>query len=97
MLKPSLTDGPRCVNVQDQRLEVKLIICLHMPFQVGLQILPVDGNPHKTCAIVCHPNGVAGMALSYDGRFAFTAGGQDRSVVQWKINLGYVKGHTLAP
>nr|XP_034345193.1 cilia- and flagella-associated protein 251 [Arvicanthis niloticus] len=55
--------------------------------KVGLQILPVDGNPHKTCAIVCHPNGVAGLALSHDGHFAFTAGGQDRSVVQWKINL----------
>ncbi|XP_006894773.1 PREDICTED: WD repeat-containing protein 66 [Elephantulus edwardii] len=55
--------------------------------KVGLQILPVDGNPHKTCAIICHPNGVSSLTLSFDGCYAFTAGGKDRSVSQWEINL----------
>nr|XP_008506256.1 PREDICTED: WD repeat-containing protein 66 isoform X1 [Equus przewalskii] len=71
--------------------------------KVGLQILPVDGNPHKTSAIICHPSGVAGMALSCDGRYAFTSGGQDRSVVQWEINLSALEaavslgGENLTP
>ncbi|XP_075390279.1 cilia- and flagella-associated protein 251 [Tenrec ecaudatus] len=55
--------------------------------KVGLQILPVDGNPHKTSAIICHPSGVVGVTLSYDGCSAFTAGGEDHSVAQWEINL----------
>ncbi|KAM9099738.1 cilia- and flagella-associated protein 251 [Sarcophilus harrisii] len=55
--------------------------------KVGLQILPVDGNPHKTAAIICHPSGVSSMAVSYDGTHVFTAGGEDHSVLQWEINL----------
>lgn len=76
---------------------LRLDILLHIPPQVGLQILPVDGNPHKTCAIVCHPDGVAGLTLSYDGSYAFTAGGRDRSVVQWEVNLRCVAGHAVWP
>nr|XP_027804907.1 cilia- and flagella-associated protein 251 [Marmota flaviventris] len=79
---------------QTQVLPVKTTLDLQRRYlvfinkdKVGLQILPVDGNPHKTCAIVCHPDGVAGMALSYDGSYAFTVGGRDRSVVQWEVNL----------
>ncbi|XP_044541344.1 cilia- and flagella-associated protein 251 [Gracilinanus agilis] len=71
--------------------------------KVGLQILPVDGNPHKTSAIICHPDGVSKMTLSYDGTYVFTAGGDDHTVLQWEINLEaleaavYLGGEDLTP
>lgn len=58
-----------------------------LSFQVGLQILPVDGNPHKSSAFICHPDGVSDLASSYDGRYVFTAGGKDRTVMKWEVNL----------
>ncbi|XP_077149247.1 cilia- and flagella-associated protein 251 [Ranitomeya variabilis] len=55
--------------------------------KVGLQILPVDGNPHKTMALICHPDGVANIVCSSDGQYVFTAGGKDCTVMMWKTNL----------
>uniref|UniRef100_A0A674JVE5 WD repeat domain 66 n=1 Tax=Terrapene triunguis TaxID=2587831 RepID=A0A674JVE5_9SAUR len=55
--------------------------------KVGLQILPVDGNPHKSSAFICHPGGVSNLASSYDGCRVFTAGGNDCIVMKWEINV----------
>ncbi|KAG8597672.1 hypothetical protein GDO81_002353 [Engystomops pustulosus] len=55
--------------------------------KVGLQILPVDGNPHKTMALICHPDGVANIVCTSDGQYVFTAGGKDCTVIMWKTNL----------
>uniref|UniRef100_A0A6J0UK01 Cilia- and flagella-associated protein 251 n=1 Tax=Pogona vitticeps TaxID=103695 RepID=A0A6J0UK01_9SAUR len=55
--------------------------------KVGLQILPIDGNPHKSSAFICHPAGVSNLACSFDGHYLFTAGGNDLTVMKWDINL----------
>ncbi|OPJ75032.1 WD repeat-containing protein 66 isoform B [Patagioenas fasciata monilis] len=55
--------------------------------KVGLQILPVDGNPHKSSAFLCHPDGVSDLATSFDGHYIFTAGGNDCTVMKWEVNL----------
>uniref|UniRef100_A0A8C8E4K6 WD repeat-containing protein 66 n=1 Tax=Otus sunia TaxID=257818 RepID=A0A8C8E4K6_9STRI len=55
--------------------------------KVGLQILPVDGNPHKSSAFICHPDGVSDLASSYDGCYVFTVGGNDCTVMKWEVNL----------
>ena len=55
--------------------------------RIGMQMVPLDGNPHNSVTFIAHPNGVADFAYSFDGRYLFTAGGTDASVHMWEINV----------
>ncbi|XP_025089746.1 cilia- and flagella-associated protein 251-like isoform X2 [Pomacea canaliculata] len=55
--------------------------------KVGLLILPLDGNPHNTMALIAHPTGVTNLVVSHDGRYLFTAGGLDATVHMWEVNI----------
>ncbi|EPY31805.1 hypothetical protein STCU_03220 [Strigomonas culicis] len=53
---------------------------------VGLMQLPVRGDPHAAMGLLAHPGAITSMAVSFDGRHVFTAGGEDQSVLQWTID-----------
>ncbi|XP_020561547.1 cilia- and flagella-associated protein 251 [Oryzias latipes] len=59
--------------------------------RLGLQILPPDGNPYKSTALICHATGVSSLSSSYDGKFVFTTGVSDYSSIMWEINLNVLE------
>jgi len=61
-------------------------LAYHTMDKVGLIVLPLDGNPYKSMAMVAHPGQVHNMACSHDGKYIFTAGGADLCVLMWKVN-----------
>jgi cilia- and flagella-associated protein 251 len=54
---------------------------------VGMGLLPIDGDPTKLLGIVAHPGEISAMAVSNDGRFVFTAGGNDLTANMWSVTL----------
>lgn len=69
--------------------------------QVGLVMLPIDGNPHRTTVLIGQAGGINRLATSFDGRYVFTAGGP--SVHMWAVNADVFEaraalgGEGLAP
>ncbi|XP_033108511.1 cilia- and flagella-associated protein 251-like [Anneissia japonica] len=55
--------------------------------KIGLNIMPLDGNPHNGMALIAHPGGVVNLVSSNDGQYVFTAGGADATVHMWNVNI----------
>ncbi len=53
---------------------------------VGIVKLPLDGNPNRTMGMIAHPDEISDMAVSYDGKWLFTAGGEDYTVNMWDVD-----------
>eukprot|EP00111_Clytia_hemisphaerica_P022903 TCONS_00067430-protein len=54
--------------------------------KIGLSMFPLDGNPFKSMALIAHPNKVHDLVCSFDGKYVFTAGGEDTTVLMWKTD-----------
>ncbi|XP_015606747.1 cilia- and flagella-associated protein 251 isoform X2 [Cephus cinctus] len=55
--------------------------------EIGIQLLPTDGNPFMNIGMIGHPKKIIHMSISHCNKFLFTLGANDRCVLMWKINL----------
>ncbi|KAF7417468.1 hypothetical protein HZH68_000121 [Vespula germanica] len=55
--------------------------------EIGLQILPIDGNPYTSVAITGHPFQITGFAVDCKKSIVFTMGYKDSCVLMWKIKF----------
>ena len=65
------------------------LLCYATKTKIGVQILPLDGNPHQSTSCIAHPHGISSIACGYDGNCLFTAGGREATVHMWTINRKY--------
>ena len=72
-----------------RRCEMILVANMSLTWELMTHDSPVPLYPiyAQTMGIVAHPNEVTGLAVSFDGRFLFSAGGFDLSVNMWKIDV----------
>ena len=53
--------------------------------QIGLGLLPLDGNLHRYAGVVAHASAVTALCSSADGSVVFSAG--DGVVNMWLVRL----------
>lgn len=54
---------------------------------IGLQHLPIDGNPHKYLAMAGHSRKIVEMKVSHCNEYLFTIAEDDATVYKWKIRM----------
>lgn len=63
--------------------------------QIGLCIVPLDGNPFANIAFIAHPGQVTNVTYSFDGKYVFTCGGPDATVNMWIVNTEALEAGAL--
>ena len=62
------------------------LLCYATDNKIGIQMLPLDGNPHRSVAVIGHASGISQVECSFDGAYVFAASGHKSSVHMWSVN-----------
>jgi WD40 repeat protein len=63
--------------------------------QIGIQLMSIDGNPFKYVGCLGHPEELVDFRISFDGKYVFTFGKNDRTVFMWKVKIAYLPFSSL--
>ena len=59
---------------------------------IGVGALPLTGDPSRVLGLVAHPGQITCIAVTFDGKYLFSAGGADLSVNMWSIDTTLLSG-----
>ncbi|XP_063225998.1 cilia- and flagella-associated protein 251-like isoform X2 [Bacillus rossius redtenbacheri] len=71
--------------------ELKKYMMFATDTHIGIQMLPVDGNPYKALAMVAHPCKISSILCAPDNKSVFSLGCCDFSLLMWTINISSVE------
>ncbi|XP_071446363.1 cilia- and flagella-associated protein 251-like [Hetaerina americana] len=54
---------------------------------IGLQKIPLDGNPYKAIGVMAHPVKLAAVVVSNDQKTVFSLGKNETCVIKWLTNI----------
>lgn len=64
---------------------------------IGVGALPLTGNPSTVMGLVAHPGQITCIAVTFDGKFLFSAGGADLSVNMWSVDTSALSEASMHP
>ncbi|VDM32611.1 unnamed protein product [Hydatigera taeniaeformis] len=92
--------SPPCTPTVIGKSSIKGCLVFLTNEQLGLVLVPLDGDPYKATNIIAHPCNEHGtgyasdLAVSRDFRFIFTTGGPDNTMHMWRADLGVIVAQT---
>ena len=93
-LAPTFGEVPNCL-IPIKSGEENFFVYSTKSKVIGIGSFPLTGNPTKVMGLVAHPAQISSIAVSFDAKFVFSAGGADLSVNTWAIDISSLSNQSI--
>ncbi|KYM76314.1 WD repeat-containing protein 66 [Atta colombica] len=86
-LGPTFTTPVKYIQILTDKVVDNGYVVFATDKEIGLQLMPFDGNPYKIVSTMGHSQKIIGISVNHNKKILFTAGYNDPCVLMWKIKL----------